>query len=187
MEGRSALAHLLRDASDADPARRNAAYAEISRLLLIFVRASMGRKVRDHRESLDICQSVAKSFVEDFQAGKVVFDSEAAIAGYLRQVVRTKLADFARTDGAIKRGGPQSRPEASASDHPAHDPSASTKAASREEYERAVAELSEEDQILFRLRARDLSWEQIAAQMGADPAALRQRWSRLRSRLGDRE
>jgi DNA-binding NarL/FixJ family response regulator len=95
-----ALTPLLRRASGedaaADPAAREAAFDELLRLVMIAVRAGMGRRLRDHRESADIGQSVARSFVDDFEHGRVAFTTEAELAAYLQRVVRSKLADLAR-------------------------------------------------------------------------------------------
>jgi len=48
---------------------------------MIYIRAGMGRRLRDHRESVDVCQSVAKSFIEDFETGRINFDTEAQLTG----------------------------------------------------------------------------------------------------------
>jgi RNA polymerase sigma factor (sigma-70 family) len=172
-----------------DPRARDAAFNELLRLVMIFVRAGMGRKLRDHRESVDVCQSIARSFVEDFEAGKLEFESEAALAAYLKKVVRSKLVDLSRHDTRDKRGGAQpdlridSASLSAAFDPPSTEPTASFDARTEEARARILSLLSDDEQTLARLRWRGLSWEQIAAQLGKDPAALRQQFSRMQRRI----
>lgn len=103
------LHSLLTLARSGDERAGDQAFREVSRLLTIFVRAGMGHRLRDHRESADVCQSIARSFIEDHAAGAVKFENEAALVGYLKTVVRSKLAMLARHDGAMKRGGGAAR------------------------------------------------------------------------------
>jgi len=103
------LHSLLTVARLGDERAGDQAFREVSRLLTIFVRAGMGHRLRDHRESADVCQSIARSFIEDHAAGAVKFENEAALVGYLKTVVRSKLAMLARHDGAMKRGGGATR------------------------------------------------------------------------------
>lgn len=176
------LQALVAEASAADPAARERAYTELLRLVSIFVRARMSDKLRDHRESADVCQSIAKSFVDDASRGMLKFDSPAALNGYLQQVVRTKLAEFARHDTADKRGGGAAHghdPDLAA----APDPTASVRALSEEAFDRVKATLTAEEQELVSLRRRGMEWSAIAAAVGVPEAALRQRWSRMQKRL----
>lgn len=187
LPGRSPLSPLLAAACTAsDPAQREAAFAELLRLVTIFVRAGMGSKLRNSRESMDVCQSVAKSFVDDFGAGKLAFENEAALAGYLKQVVKSKLAGLARTDGAQKRGGGESAFSLAVGDGidpSADEATASVNAASKEDLARIVAELTAEEQMLIRLRSSGAEWDAIARETGKDAAAVRQQFSRLQKRI----
>ena len=186
--GRAATA----TATPPDERVRDAAFNELLRLVMIFVRAGMGRKLRDHRESVDVCQSIARSFVEDFEAGKLEFESEAALAAYLKSVVRSKLADLARHDGRDKRGGGVREVSLDGAglsaifDPESSDPSASFEAQSDEARTRILEALSPDEQTLARLRWSGLSWEHIAAQTGRDAAALRQQFSRMQRRVVER-
>lgn len=189
----AALHALLTKACDPDDAAgRERAFQELLRLLAIYVRGAMGTALRDHRESMDVCQSIARSFVEDFAGGKLRFENEQALAGYLQQVVRSKLAALARHDGAAKRGGGLSAVPIGASDScgsgfvpPAPDPTASTSAGDRESARRIFETLSQEEQTLVRLRRSGLEWEHIARELGKDAATLRQQFSRLQRRISD--
>lgn len=175
---------LIADAANADPAARERAYGELLRLVSIFVRVRMGDRLRDHRESADVCQSIAKSFVDDAAKGALRFDSPAALNAYLQQVVRSKLAELARHDQAVKRGGPEGRDTAQDPDFAASpDPTASVAALAKEEFERLAASLTPEEAQLAAMRRQGLEWSDIASALGVSEASLRQRWSRLRKRL----
>lgn len=180
------LSALLSTASvGTDPAARDRAFEEVMRLLTIFVRGSMGAQLRRQRESLDVCQTVARSLVADIQHGRLSFPSEAALVGYLQTVVRTKLAELARRDGALKRGG--GREPAALGTHDVHagafDPTASVEAVGNEAARRAMEALTPEEQDLIRMRRSGMEWEQIAARTGRSSAALRKEWSRLMARV----
>lgn len=173
-----------------DARAREEAFEELLRLVTIAIRAGMGRRLRDHRESGDVCQSVARSFVEDFEAGRLEFETEAQLAAYLRRVVKHKLVDLARADAAAKRGGgrPTARDDGAVSAAAdVHGPSASAGLRADEALEGLLAGLSAEEQALVRLRRQGLSWEQIADALGdgRDAVALRQQFSRLRRRVGE--
>ncbi len=175
---------------EGDARAREEAFEELLRLVTIAIRAGMGRRLRDHRDSGDVCQSVARSFVEDFEAGRLVFETEPQLAAYLQRVVQHKLVDLARADAAAKRGGGRrtSRLDSGLSGTP--DPSAPDAGEDLrgdEALESLLAGLSEDEQALVRLRRQGLSWEQIAAVLGdgRDAAALRQQFSRLQRRMGE--
>jgi hypothetical protein len=174
-------------------AERERAFEEILRLLSIFVRSSIGTGLRRTRESVDICQSVAKSLVMDLRDGKLEFENEAALVGYLQTVVRTKLAEAARHDRAVKRGGAANPGGAHASAAipvefaGASDPTASANAIEAEAYAAAMSQLSESEQDLVRLRKAGLEWDQISARLGRSSAALRKEWSRMQERMRGRQ
>jgi DNA-directed RNA polymerase specialized sigma24 family protein len=190
MASASRLDSLLRHAASLEGTERERAFDELVHLLIILVRARMSPKLRASRESVDVCQSVAKSFVEDWQAGRLAFDNEAALAGYLQTVVRNKLADLARRDTAARRGGGVS-PLAIDEAHGVSEGAivhggagASTIAEARELGDRLDAALTDEDRRLIDLRRRGLEWETIASMTGESAAALRKRWSRMQERVG---
>jgi len=190
---------------------REAAFAELMRLVMISIRAGMGRRLRDHRESADVCQSVAKSFVEDFESGRVSFETEAQVAAYLQRVVQSKLVDLARHDAAAKRGGgggvgdgsaarggplapaqrigPNSSESGGGLDPAARGYARGSEASAdmrtQEAMARVMSTLSEDDQVLVRMRGQGLSWEQIAGALGKESAAVRQQFSRIQRKIGE--
>lgn len=190
MSGESPLRALLaRAGTDPDPRARERAYEELVRLLLILVRARLGVRLREQRESMDVCQSLARSFVEDVSAGRVVFESESALVAYLRKAVGSKLADLSRRDTAQRRGGgargiPLDR--ATGGDVPslaARDADAGDAVLEREELDLALDLLDEEEKRLVALRRAGMEWNVIARELATSEEALRQRWSRLQRRV----
>lgn len=188
----SRLDSLLRHAATLEGAERDQAFNELVRLLMIMVRARMSPKLRASRESVDVCQSVAKSFVHDWQAGRIQFENQAALAGYLQTIVRNKLADLSRKDTAQRRGGGDT-PIAiddvcgvPADAISAGGPGASTIAEAGELKERLMDTITPEEHRLIDLRRRGLEWSQIADMTGESSAALRKRWSRLQDRIGEK-
>ncbi len=147
----------------------------------------MGRQLRDHRESVDVCQSIARSFVDDFGAGKLSFDNEAAVVGYLRTVVQTKMALLSRHDRALKRGGEAMVVSGGADEHAQADQEEETAGAGAvvqaEWVVRLASALSAEEQDLARWRAAGADWDVIATRTGRDSPALRKQWSRLIERV----
>ncbi|MBK7403286.1 MAG: sigma-70 family RNA polymerase sigma factor [Phycisphaerales bacterium] len=178
----AALSAFLTRASGDDPRERDRAYGELVRWVRIVVRAEMGRRLRDHRESADVCQSIAKSFVDDFEGGHVRFDNERALAGYLRLAVRNKLAELARMDGALKRGGGV-RAISEDDARPLAEGDTEERTLAGAGWERLRGTLTDEDRHLAELRMRGLEWETIGEQLGTNAAAARQRFSRIVRRL----
>lgn len=169
-----------------DSASRDRALEELLRLLTIFIRAGMGESLRRHRESADICQSVAKSFVVDLFDGRLEFPTEAALVAYLQQIVRTKLAEAARRDRAIKRGGGVASVEGGLEGQidagGRGEATPSMHAIAGETRARVAAELDADDAELVRLKQSGMTWEQIGCRLGLSSAAVRQRWSRVSRR-----
>jgi RNA polymerase sigma factor (sigma-70 family) len=183
------LHQLLSAACQDGPDTDQAAFAELLRIVRMLVRSGMGKRLRDFRDSADVCQSIARSFIVDHREGALSFASDKQLVAYLRTVVRSKLASLARSDQALKRGGSTNRNIGSSIDITQFaapdrglDPADSSL---REEASSQVnAALTEDDRELARLRLRGLEWNQIAEQLQQDPQVLRKRWSRLIERLG---
>lgn len=172
--------------STAPAERRERAFLELSRLVQVFVRARMGPGVRaggGGRESIDITQSIAKSFVEDAGRGKLAFENEAALMAYLKLVVRTKLAEAKRRDGARVSGAAGGDGSALV-EAGGRGETPSVDVAARQAIDAAWAGLSEGDRDLVRLRRAGVDWSVIAGQLAASEVSLRKRWSRLQAQVG---
>lgn len=186
------LESLLRRAVGLESQEREHAFEELVRLLIIMVRSRMDPRLRARRESMDVCQSVAKSFIEDLQAGRIAFENEASLAAYLQKVVRNKMTDLARHDNAARRGG-GGTPLAIDDERGVGEQFISAGGESPDEEiraselrEKALHDLTDADRILMDLRRRGLDWQQVADQLGESSESVRKRWSRLRERLVDR-
>ncbi len=182
---------LLSRAHSGDAAASREAFEELLRLVRMIVRAGMGLHLRDARDSGDVCQSIAKSFIEDWRSRAVVFDSDAALSVYLRAVVRSKLAMLSRADNAVKRGGNVTVQALNTggehSEAPAQQrPTSSAMLESRERMESVRAQMDPADLEIARLRLSGATWDQIAQRTGDTPDGLRKRWSRLAQRLGEK-
>jgi len=186
------LHQLLSAACQDGPDTEQAAFVELLRIVRMLVRSGMGQRLRDFRDSADVCQSIARSFIVDHREGALSFASDKQLVAYLRTVVQSKLASLARSDQALKRGGSTNRNVGSSIDITQFaapdrrlDPADSSL---REEASSQVnAALTEDDRELARLRLQGLDWNQIAEQLQQDPQVLRKRWSRLIERLGKLE
>ncbi len=186
------LHNLLARADSGDPKADTQVYSELLRLVRLFVRTSMGARLRDHRDSGDVCQSIARSFVQDYRDRAINFRSEGELVAYLKTVVRSKLAMLARADGTLKRGGdiathamPDGDIHADLSAGHRAVVSVEAAAQAREEIESVRSRLSDEDHEVARLRLAGLGWDQIAQRIGQEPQVLRKRWSRLVAKLAD--
>lgn len=179
MAEKSALELFLRGAGAGGGTEQERAYGELLRFVRIVVRAEMGRRLRDHRESADVCQSIARSFVDDFRAGRLHFETEQALAAYLRLAVRNKLAELSRRDTALKRGGGRARAGDEASLAAADDDPAPTP----DELARLRARMTDEERRLADLRLRGLGWDTVGAELGLSAQTARQRFSRMLRRL----
>ncbi len=174
---------ILNTAAIGDPAERERAFTELLRFVRIVVRAEMGQRLRDHRESIDVCQSIAKSFVDDLQTGRIAFDNEHALAAFLRLAVRNKLADLSRRDNARKRNS-NSRTR---SLEQTPEPAEITETPRADEWPRIRDRLNEHDRRLVELQMRGLSWERIGQELDLNPATARMQFSRLIRRLRKQE
>ncbi|MHC5044707.1 MAG: ECF-type sigma factor, partial [Planctomycetota bacterium] len=67
------------------------------------VRALLGKQIRTERESLDVCQSLLLAFHLQAKQGKVKIESEEALRGYLRAMIRHKLANLSDRIRTAKR------------------------------------------------------------------------------------
>jgi DNA-binding NarL/FixJ family response regulator len=186
------LHELLSAAGQGGPDTDQAAFAELLRIVRMLVRSGMGQRLRDFRDSADVCQSIARSFVLDRREGALSFASDKQLVAYLRTVVQSKLASLARSDQALKRGGSTSRTVGGAIDiahiaGPDRSPDPDHASLREEASSHLSTALTDEDRELARLRLRGLDWNQIAEQLRADPQVLRKRWSRLMERLSQLE
>lgn len=131
-------------------------------------------------DSLDICQSVLSKFFVEITAGDLELNDPGQLKALLLTMARNKLYDRVRDAHADRRD--VRRTEATGDDalaqvtHPGQSPSEMM--SGKEILDRLREQLSEEERYLIEQRMSGTSWEQIAAQLGASPEALRKRMTR---------
>lgn len=154
-------------------------------LLRRLVRRQIGYGIRSDRDSADVCQSLLLAFHEQARSGKVDFENEAALVGFLRTVVRNKMVNLSERIRAAKRGGGVSRVslDVVAAHLPALGPSASEVAGTDELFERIDAVLSPEEQAILRGRLAGRTNREIGETLGKSPDAVRMLWNRAKDKL----
>jgi len=159
-------------------------------LLRRYVQTSMGDKLRSLEESIDVSQSLMLAFHVQVSAHKVEFENENALKGYLRTMVRHKLANRADAMSAAKRGGgaiPASLDDEASLPLPTNDLTASIVARVSETKSQIDEELDEEEQAILEGRLMGLTNREIADRLGKTADAVRMVWNRSRSRLVQRQ
>jgi RNA polymerase sigma-70 factor (ECF subfamily) len=151
------------------------------------------REVRLHLEdrrlgrlfdSMDVCQSVLKSFFVRTAAGQFDLDEPAQLVGLLVTMARNKLASEARRQNRQKRdqrraaGGDEALAAV-----PAADPTPSRAVAGRDLIDQVRQRLTPEERELADLRAEGLSWEEVAARVGGNAHARRVQFGRAIDRV----
>jgi RNA polymerase sigma-70 factor (ECF subfamily) len=166
-----------------------AAAEELVRRYEPLIRREVRLHLEDRRlgrlfDSMDVCQSVLKSFFVRTAAGEYDLDEPAQLVHLLVTMARNKLASEARRQNRQKRdqrraaGGDEGLAAV-----PAADPSPSRMAAGRELIDQVRARLSPEERELADLRAEGLSWEEVAARVGGNAHARRVQFSRAIDRV----
>ena len=151
------------------------------------VRKLMGRGIRFDRESMDVCQSVLLAFHLQARDGKIDFENEAALAGFLRTMVRHKMANLSDHMRALKRGGGAKGVDIDGDGFqlPALDPSASMVAGTAEIRKKIEATLGPEERAILEGRLAGRTNKEIGEKLGKSADAVRMIWNRAREKLAD--
>ena len=188
-----AFTELIASYQAGDPVAQQELLRKIEQFLLFNVRRSMGRQLRNLEESIDISQQLMLKFHQGLMSGKLVFDNEAAMKGYLRSVVRNKLANVSDFRMAAKRGGgavPASLDRESTEGVPitlpVDDLTASMFVRAEETQTRIRTELTDEEQLIFEGHLLGRTNAEMAKELGRTPDAVRMIWFRARERLARR-
>ncbi len=134
-------------------------------------------------DSMDICQSILANFFVRASAGQFEIETPEQLQRLLATMIRNKVTDHARRQtadrrdmGRIVRHSPDELPLPATQDTP-------SQIASVKELAGLVrASLSPEELSIVERRTSGESWEEIAAQLGGNPDALRKRVSRALDR-----
>jgi RNA polymerase sigma factor (sigma-70 family) len=141
------------------------------------------RKVID---SMDICQSVLASFFVRAATGQYEITTPAQLIQLLAAMARNKLFDVQRKQRAARRDVRRETPLDDAQmevPDPTSDNSPSNAAAAKELLQQALDLLDETERQFAIKWANGASWEEIAADVGKSPDALRMQVRRSLDRV----
>ena len=155
-----------------------------------FIRREVRLHLQDQRlcrlfDSLDVCQSVLKSFFVRTATGQYDLDRPEQLLMLLVSMARKKLAMTARRHRRQRRDHRRNLPEASNRLELVEDvsPSPSQLAEGKELLQRFRESLTEEERQLADLRNQGLAWAQIATELGGAAQARRVQLSRAVDRV----
>lgn len=134
-------------------------------------------------DSMDVCQSVLKSFFVRSAAGQYDLADPGQLVGLLVSMARNKLASAARREHRQKRDNRRIAKGDALNVVASADPSPSRVMAGRELLDEVRRHFSVEEKLLAELRSQGLSWEEIAAQTGGTAQARRVQFSRAVDRV----
>lgn len=135
-------------------------------------------------DSMDICQSVLGSFFARAALGQYDLDTPCRLLRLLATMVRNKVANQANSQRAARRD--LRRVEADgfeAAQAMASDDTPSRQVAARELLHEARRRLTQEERRILELREHGREWDQIAAELGGQPEALRKKLARAVGRV----
>jgi RNA polymerase sigma-70 factor (ECF subfamily) len=136
-------------------------------------------------DSMDVCQSVLKSFFFRTAAGQYDLDTPEELQRLLVRMARNKLASAARGQHRLRRDQRRAAAGGAARLEGVADaaPTPSQVAAGKELLERFRQALSEEERQLAELRREGLAWADIAARLGGTAQARRMQLARAVERV----
>lgn len=177
------LKDLLEGYRKGDAAAQTELLTRLEAQLRMLVRALVGKQIRTERESMDVCQSLLLAFHLQAEAGKVAFENEEAFKGYLRTMIRHKLANLSDRIKTAKRGGGAVAVPQDELQLPAFDPSASMVAGTAELRQKMEGALGEEERAILEGLLSGRGYAEIAGELGKSPDAVRMAWKRARECL----
>jgi RNA polymerase sigma factor (sigma-70 family) len=139
--------------------------------------------LRRHFDSMDVCQSVLRSFFVRAAAGQYDLDRPEDLLKLLVAMTRNKVAHQARREHQQRRDERRRADPVALADVAARDPSPSRVAEARDLLEQVCRRVGEEERRLITLRGRGLTWEEIAAELGGTSQGHRMRLTRAVERV----
>jgi RNA polymerase sigma-70 factor (ECF subfamily) len=134
-------------------------------------------------DSMDICQSVMKSFFFRAGLGQYELDTPDQLLRLLATMARNKLANEANHQRAARRDVRRVSGELEAQDLAGRGATPSREVAGRELLQVARSRLAPDELELLDRRSAGDDWQDIALQLGGKPDALRKRLSRALDRV----
>jgi RNA polymerase sigma-70 factor (ECF subfamily) len=165
------------------------ATAELVRRYEPVIRRAVRFRLADARlgallDSMDICQSVLKSFFVRAAAGQYDLENPEKVLALLAAMARNKLASQARRQGAQRRGGGRvahGDQEQQQLISPGAGPS--REVAARDLLQEVRLRLSPEERQVLELRSEGHDWAAIAARLGGGADAQRRKHARALDRV----
>ncbi len=165
------------------------AAAELVRRYEPLIRREVRLQLEDDRlerlfDSMDVCQSVLKSFFVRTAAGQFDLDDPGQLIRLLVTMARNKLASAARREHQQKRDYRRTDADEDAlAGLAVGDPSPSRMLEFRDLIEQVRLRLSPDERSLADLRGEGLTWEEIAVRVGGNGQARRVQFSRAMDRV----
>jgi RNA polymerase sigma-70 factor (ECF subfamily) len=137
-------------------------------------------------DSMDICQSVLKSFFVRAASGQYDLETPEKVLGLLAAMARNKLTSQARRQGAQRRGGRLGAGDGRVLERfAAPGASPSRDVAARDLLEEVRRRLSPEERQILELRGEGHDWAEIALRLGGGAEALRKKHARALDRVAE--
>ena len=153
------------------------------------VRRAVRIRLEDRRlerlfDSMDVCQSVLKSFFVRTAAGQYDLEEPGQLVGLLVAMAGTKLACEARRQHRQRRDQRRvAEGDAALGGVAAGDPSPSRAVAAKDLLAAARGRLTDDERALADLRGEGLTWEEVAGRVGGTAQARRVQLSRALDRV----
>lgn len=134
-------------------------------------------------DSLDICNSILGNFFVRVASGQYELETPEQLLKLLSKMAHNKIIDVVHKYRAAKRDYRLTAEGVDELEIVANQPSPSSVVAHRELLQEVRKRLTEEERRLADYRVADRSWNEIAAEMGGHPNALRMRLERAVDRV----
>jgi RNA polymerase sigma-70 factor (ECF subfamily) len=134
-------------------------------------------------DSMDICQSVLKSFFVRAASGQYDLETPEKVLGLLAAMARNKLASQARRQGSLRRGGGHVAAGWDQDQFAARGAGPSREVDARDLLQEVRRRLSPDEQRVLELRNQGHDWDAIAARLGGGAEALRKKHARALDRV----
>jgi RNA polymerase sigma-70 factor (ECF subfamily) len=167
------------------------AAAELVRRYEPMIRRTVRFRLADARldnllESMDISQSVLKSFFVRAAAGQYHLETPGQLLRLLATMARNKLISKARRHRTVRRGGDRAVAAVENPDwlvEPGPEPS--REVAARDLMQEVLRRLSPQERRLQEMRNGGHDWSAIAASVGSSPEAVRKQLARALDRVAE--
>lgn len=134
-------------------------------------------------DSMDIAQSVFGRFFRQVNEGETQLERPEQLLALLTRITRNRIIDEHRRQTAQKRGGNNDVADLDLALLTQAGPGPKTTAVAKELLEAAQSHLSAEERELMQRRSEGDSWDEIAADTGQKPDAIRKRLERALQRV----